>query len=504
MRRSLALAAASSTTAWAILLPLPEAPSTESLPRAYDSDAICAHWSAQPRRVTRRRLEIIKKFTPFACSCLRSWYRGSLDSDETKFALAVQLRALLVDLGPTFIKFGQALSIRPDLMPPAAIAELQKLCDECPTFDTRVAIDAIRTELGAQRLEELTWLDVDPETSLPVPIAAASLGQVYRADLRPSGGGGVEPLRVAIKVQRPDMVSAVSLDLHILRGIAEAADWFHTKLTAQRPYHADVLTAFATASYFELDYEHEASNQETFAAEIATRLKGEHAVYVPRVVRSHVARRVLATEWVEGTKLSSCDAATINTLVATGVQCFLIQLLDLGFFHCDPHPGNLLVRAHPETGRPQLALIDFGLCARVPPIQSRTLVRALVSVFTSDMPRLIDEAIALGFLPATLSAAKRAELVPVLETIVERGLLAAGSDMASRRAKFGTMTKELNRVFFDYEFSVPPWCGVVTRALVTLEVRQDVVSRRCVKTLCSCAQCVQCPFRAFRRWRRCY
>ena len=416
-------------------------------------------------------MEILGKCTPFVCSCVFKWYFDSLKSDETKLAVAVQLRALLVDLGPTFIKFGQALSIRPDLMPPAAIAELQKLCDACPPFDDRTAIATIRNELGIERLEELAWVDVDRETSLPVPVAAASLGQVYRADLRPSDGGGGEPQRVAIKVQRPDMVSAVSLDLHILRGIAEAADWLHTTLTAQRPYHADVLSAFAAASYSELDYEHEASNQEYFAAAIATRLKGEHAVHVPRVVRSHVARRVLATEWVEGTKLSSCDAATINTLVATGVECFLTQLLDLGFFHCDPHPGNLLVRAHPVTGRPQLALIDFGLCASVPRVQSRTLVRALVCVFESDMPRLIDEAIALGFLPATLSAAKRAELVPVLQTIVEHGLLAAGSDMASRRAKFGTMTKELNRVFFDYEFSVPPWCGVVTRALVTLEVR---------------------------------
>ena len=462
--RNACATAIGASAVWTFAAPLPPPPSTDDLPRVYDASAIREHWDAQPRRVARRCAEIVSSTAPLVSSFL--WARfgpsstGHID-DETKVALAIKLRDVLVKLGPTYIKFGQALSIRPDVMPPSAIAALQTLCDSCPAFDDATAMATMRDELGVEAFNALTWTDVDPRTGLPMPIAAASLGQVYRATALVNG------CPVAVKVQRPDMVGAVSLDLHILRGVAAVADWLQSRLTAHQPYHADVLHTFAEASYRELDYEHEGRNQERFASLIAAKL-GD-AVHVPDVYWSHVSRRVLTTGWVEGTKLSSCDSDTINSLVNVGVHCFLVQLLELGFFHCDPHPGNLLVRKHPRTGEQQLVLIDFGLCAEVPTLQTKTMVKALIALFRNEIPELIEHAIVLGFLPHSLPVKERAALAPVLATVVSRGLLTAGSDMAARKARFSTMTKELNQIFFEFPFSIPPYFALITRALVTLE-----------------------------------
>merc|ERR1712039_372165 len=126
--------------------------------------------------------------------------------------------------------------------------------------------------------------------------------------------------------------------------------------TSQRPYDVALVDTFATASLQELDYQQEAANQESFRNDLMSRLSGK--VYVPKVHKA--TRKVLVTEWIQGKKLADSEAEVIQRLTPVGVECFLIQLLETGNFHADPHPGNLLVT---EDGR--LALIDFGLCAKV-------------------------------------------------------------------------------------------------------------------------------------------
>ena len=186
---------------------------------------------------------------------------------------------------------------------------------------------------------------------------------------------------VAVKVQRPDMLQSVLLDIYIIRRLAQVVEKIKGVITSQRPYDVALVDTFATASLQELDYQQEAANQvslnlepaafilpfkqyylpsffqESFRNDLMSRLSGK--VYVPKVYKA--TRKVLVTEWIQGKKLADSEAEVIQRLTPVGVECFLIQLLETGNFHADPHPGNLLVT---EDGR--LALIDFGLCAKVP------------------------------------------------------------------------------------------------------------------------------------------
>ena len=192
-----------------------------------------------------------------------------------------------------------------------------------------------------------------------MPIASASLGQVYKLRLRPESQQVnqvsheswcrckkycqiTDEKIVALKVQRPDMVLYVLRDLYIMRNISKAIEKFKTTFTYQtRPYDVDLLDTFAEASLKELDYINEAENQESFRRELLHRMGSK--IYIPAVHGNLTTRKVLVSEWVEGIQLAKSDPATIQKLTPVGVECFLTQLLEIGQFHSDPHPGNLLV-----------------------------------------------------------------------------------------------------------------------------------------------------------------
>ena len=192
---------------WVFLDPSAKDTTEDGLPLAYEPERIAEFWRARPRLVTRRAVEIATSCVPFACGLAwDKWVRGRLSDPDVSLARAVEMRELVTRLGPTFIKFGQMLSIRPDVLPPPAIAELQKLCDGCPAFDNEVAMATIEASLGRPVGEVFIGLDA----TVP-PVAAASLGQVYKATLRATGEV------VAVKVQRPDTLRRVSLDLFLMR-----------------------------------------------------------------------------------------------------------------------------------------------------------------------------------------------------------------------------------------------------------------------------------------------
>ena len=178
---------------------------------------------------------------------------------------------------------------------------------------------------------------------------------------------------MAVKVQRPDMLRRVTLDLFLIRGyfhIVERTKGFlmrHGFLRKRRKFDLPMFDAFAAASLLELDYRNEASNQEFFKRELNKRMAGD--VYVPEVYHEASSDKVLCMEWITGTPLATSSPDEIKRLVPVGVECFLIQLLELGRFHSDPHPGNLLVEdtVSPScpSGRRRLVLLDFGLCAKI-------------------------------------------------------------------------------------------------------------------------------------------
>ncbi|HEU6443945.1 MAG TPA: AarF/ABC1/UbiB kinase family protein [Gaiellaceae bacterium] len=255
------------------------------------------------------------------------------------------LRELLDELGPTFVKFGQLLSMRPDVLPPDIIAELRGLQDDVTPFSYEEAAQVIEESLG-QPVERL-FREFDP-----VPIAAASIGQVHSAVL-PTGR------RVAVKVQRPGAPRQIEADLNLMYQAA--------RLAKERVRALDFIDAqglvdeFARSIRQELDYRLEARNAETFRKHFS----GHPHVKVPRVYWSYTRPRVLTLEYVDGTQLADIDTLEYGPeerrrLAEVLTEAWMTMIFRHGFFHGDPHPANILVLAPDRVG-----LVDFGLAGRL-------------------------------------------------------------------------------------------------------------------------------------------
>jgi predicted unusual protein kinase regulating ubiquinone biosynthesis (AarF/ABC1/UbiB family) len=456
---------------------------TSTLPLSYDWPAIRTYWSDRPVATVARLGAICYHLSPIAMRYLllpnnknhdnRTSGRSSPsenkttttgDDDDELRALAIAVRGALTQLGPAFIKIGQQLSIRPDLLPAVVLKELQQLCDQVEPMDDDLALSLICAELNLASLDELF-------TNTPVRVAAASLGQVYRATLRNNNSDHdhngrraskreTTPTDVAIKVQRPDTLQTFSLDLYLLQRLSILMDVFTTAFTQQPPFHQDLYESFAAGSYAELDYINEAANQREFRDDLVLHC-AQLPVRIPTVLSEYSTRTVLTTQWVDGTKLSDiADRALLRKLIPVGVELFLTQLLDTGHFHGDPHPGNLLV-----TPDGKLCLLDFGWCCRIGHDERQGLTTAVYHLLTQNFDELVErDAKTLGFLPADLDVT---ELKPLLVQILTAGM--GTSDLRQRQRQLVEISNELNQVFFQYPFTVPPYFALVTRGLGLLE-----------------------------------
>ena len=431
-------------------------PPPPQLPRQYNADQIEQYWQNRPVSVASRLFEIVTELSPLLWAYVRDFKLSSAeertaeDNQKLQHVQASNLRHALTRLGPAFIKMGQQLSIRPDLVPPSVLAELQKLCDSVEPVPDEISLDLLREELGYSTQEELLE---QFEGGLLKRVAAASLGVVFRGTIKESGEV------VAIKIQRPDMVKRLSLDLFLLQCYGKTMDTICDVLTEQIAYHEAFIEAFAEGSYMELDYEHEAANQLRFKREFEKRRCN---VFVPNVLENFTTRRVICTQWVDGVKLVDAPSDEIQRLIPVGVEIFLTQLLDIGAFHSDPHPANLYV-----TTDGRLCLLDFGLCAEIDQKARRAMTAAIVNLLQGDFHSLIaEDAKALGFLPQDMDVT---ELKPILTKILTEGLLESGSNLHERKRKLLDIQSELNEVFFRYPFSVPPFFALITRGLGLLE-----------------------------------
>lgn len=431
---------------------------SSELPRQYDKITFENYWSERPISVGSRLANIGKEMVPLIWKYFlkfkwNSYFLANDKHDPLKKVLlqrelASDLKDALTRLGPAFVKGGQQLSIRPDLVPPPFLKELQKLCDSVEPVSDDIAMEMLEKELAHNSNGKA--IDSFADVTL---VASASLGQVYKAKIK-----GTDDY-VAIKIQRPDMERRVSLDLFLLHKLSVMWDVVTTTFTAMAPFHEDLFDNFARASYKELDYECEASNQEKFKNEFSKR---KSRVFIPNVYREFTSHRVITTEWVNGVKLADAPKSQIRELIPVGVELFMTQLLDIGAFHADPHPGNLYV-----TDDGILCLLDFGLCAEVDAQARDALTAAIVHLLTGDFKALVTSDVKkLGFLPHDLDTS---ELQPLLTTILTEGLLKSGSDLRNRKRKLMEISNELNEIFFDYPFSVPPFFALVTRGLGLLE-----------------------------------
>lgn len=407
--------------------------------RHYDADAIAQYYRYRPWKAIWRTLTIVWSFAGFFLGMV--WDSWQHQASEHRPERAQQLRQILTQLGPTFIKVGQALSTRPDLIRKDFLEELIKLQDQLPPFDSAIAFHIIEAELGRE-IDEL-YSEISPE-----PVAAASLGQVYRARLRT----GEE---VAVKVQRPSLLPILTLDLYLMRW---AAGWLSPWLPLNLGHDLTLIVdEFGIKLFEEIDYLNEGRNAEKFAANFAD----DPTVKVPSIYWRYASNRVLTLEWIHGFKLT--DTARIqaagldtNALIEIGVRSGLRQLLEHGFFHADPHPGNLFAMA---DGR--MAYIDFGMMDQMEEPTKETLVDAVVHLINKDYSHLAKDFVKLGFLTPETDITP---IVPALETVL-------GDIMGESVGNFNfkTITDRFSELMYDYPFRVPAKFALIIRSLVTEE-----------------------------------
>ena len=372
-------------------------------------------------------------------------FRGAEGSARKQARLeqqAVWMRESLIDLGPTFIKIGQALGTRADLLPLAYVKELATLQDQVPAFPTAEAFAIVAAELGRPVREAYAEIDAEP-------IAAASLGQVYRARL----ATGEE---VAVKVQRPNLESTISFDIAILYRLVKLTNRFFPKANENADWEG-MLREFHATIFEEMDYVKEGRNADRFRYNFRT----WRAIRVPKIYWSHTNTRVLTLDFIRGTKVVDLEGLRANRISPVKVNRMLIrtylkQLLEDGFFHADPHPGNLLVM---DSGH--LAFFDFGMVGRITPTLQTQMIDAFFHVVARDVHGLGQDIINLNFLKPGVDP----ETVrPVVESLFTHYL-----NLKLGEVNFKELTYDLAEVIYEYPFRLPANFTYIMRALMTLE-----------------------------------
>ncbi len=373
---------------------------------------------------------------------LRRFFVGnSANKESNQENQAVWLKEQLIELGPTFIKIGQSMGTRADLLPLPFVKELGKLVDQVPPFPNDVAFARIEHELGRKINEVYAEFELQP-------VAAASLGQVYRARFHT----GEE---VAIKVQRPNLEATIKGDIVILKKVAKFAERF-PQLNENADW-AGMLKEFDVTIHEEMDYAAEGRNAERFRDSF----KNWSNIHVPKIYWNATTAKVLTMEFIHGTKVTDLETQREHNISPEKVNRLLIktylkQLLEDGFFHADPHPGNLLVM---PDGR--LAFFDFGMVGRITPQLQAKMIDAFFHVVGKDPGGIAEDLIELDFLkPGTNPS--------VIKPVVER-MFEFHFNLKLKDVNFKELTYDLADVMYDYPFRLPSNFTYIMRALMTLE-----------------------------------
>jgi ubiquinone biosynthesis protein len=352
----------------------------------------------------------------------------------------VRLRQTLDDLGPTFVKFGQLLSTRSDILPDSVLAELQKLQDTVRPMPAGAAQAIIERELGAPVEEVFTRFD-------PEPLGSASIGQVHRAVLR-------EGEVVAVKVQRPEAPGRVESDLELMR---EFADFLDRRFG--RRIFVDVrglVAEFETVIRRELDYTAEAENARRFAVNFAGT-----PVVIPQVHLEYSTSRVLTLQYIEGTRFHDIQPLLLSPserrrVASMGADAIFKMAFEDGFFHGDPHPGNLIL-----TPKGDLALLDFGMVGYMSRGDIEALSRLFIAVIQRDAAAALRGLESLGVRYAT---EVRGDLERDLREFFNKY-----SGLSVGEVTLGQALSELISLARRYRLRVPPVFPLLTKALVTAE-----------------------------------
>ncbi|WP_435154823.1 ABC1 kinase family protein [Haladaptatus sp. DFWS20] len=396
-------------------------------------------------RAYRRFFVVAWHFLPLLLSYARDRHRffvfgpsRQVDS-ETRIERADTLLESLLTLGPTFIKLGQLLSTRPDILPPEYVEELSKLQDEVPPAEWARAENVIESELG--RVDD-NFGEFDTEA-----ISGASLGQVYAAK--------IDGERVAVKVRRPGIEELVEADLRVIRWSLPILMRF---IGQGRAFSLDNLAdEFARTIREEMDYDREAS----MLAEIRSNFEDEDDIAIPRVIKSRSGPRVLTMEYIGGTKINrveELDEKDIDRheLATTLQRAYLQMIIQDGVFHADPHPGNLAVK---DDGT--IVFYDFGMSGHVDEFIQRKIVDFYIAVANQDIDGILDSLIEMG----TLSPeADRATMGNVMELAIED---ARGEDIETYRVQ--QIVEQVEDTIYEFPLRLPSNLALVLRVATVVE-----------------------------------
>ncbi|MBE9234938.1 AarF/ABC1/UbiB kinase family protein [Anabaena aphanizomenioides LEGE 00250] len=356
-------------------------------------------------------------------------------------AQAIWIRETFLNLGPTFIKVGQLFSTRADIFPSEYVEELSKLQDRVPAFNYEQVEAIIEQELG-KKIPELF------HSFEPVPLAAASLGQVHKAVLH-SGES------VVVKVQRPGLKKLFEIDLQILKGIAR---YFqnHPKWGRGRDWMG-IYEECCRILWEEIDYLNEGRNADTFRRNF----RAYNWVKVPRVYWRYATSRVITLEYVPGIKVSQYDALEAagvdrKAIARYGAQAYLHQLLNNGFFHADPHPGNLAVSADGA-----LIFYDFGMMGTIKSNVREGLMETLFGIAQKDGDRVVQSLIDLG------AIAPIDDMGPVRRSV--QYMLDNFMDKPFESQSVAAISEDLYEIAYNQPFRFPATFTFVMRAFSTLE-----------------------------------
>jgi ubiquinone biosynthesis protein len=351
-----------------------------------------------------------------------------------------RIRRVLEDLGPTFVKFGQIMSLRPDMLPKAMIKELSKLQDEVPPVSPTEIREVAETSLERPLHEVFSIFDAEP-------IAAASLAQVHRGVLHRDG------LIVSVKVQRPEIRQKVEADLDILEAIAHR---MHDRSEELKIYDLPSLVRVTRRNLLrELDFTREARNMR-----IARTNQGDaQDIYIPQVHEDYCTEKLLVMEYLEGTRLRDLDPEALEdrkSLAKKGLGAAIKQILEDGFFHADPHPGNLLI-----TEQRGLCLLDWGMVGRLTRKDRDELIEFIRAVVDEDTDALVEALL-------TLADEKHEIDVRSLERELS-DIFDSYFTIPLRDLNLGHLLLDITALLREYRLRLPSDLVIMIKALITAE-----------------------------------
>lgn len=363
-------------------------------------------------------------------------------SKIAQLPLPVRIHLALEELGPTFVKLGQILSTRPDLIPPDYIKELQKLQDKVPPFAYDLVEQIIKRELGAAIPKIFKSFEQKP-------FAAASLGQVHQAILENGD-------KAVVKVQRPDIEKVIETDLDILFHLARLTE---KHIPASRLYDpVGIVEEFAKAIRLELDYGNEGRNAERFKKNF----EDDKRIYTPKIYWEFSSRRILTMELIEGIKINNLKELDKigydrKKIAENGAKAFMKQILIDGFFHADPHPGNMLVMKDEIIG-----FMDFGMMGRLDEEIKEKCIDLLIAILERNPNKIINEILNLGI-------TSQEEIDTRSLKIDVREMLDQYYDKSLKEIKLGELISQLVEVSIKYHIKMPAEFALLGKSLITIE-----------------------------------